>query len=460
MNKVKSIIAAIALMTVAMPIAAQHTASGYFTDGYLYRHEMNPAIANEQSYVAMPGISNLNVAMRSNIGVKDVLFNRNGKTTTFLNPNVSASEFLSNINDNNKVNADIKVTLLGAGFKGFNGYNHISINARANVGVNIPGSLLRLAKEGVENKTYDISDFRAHADAYTEIALGHSHKLNDQWSVGATLKVLLGGANVDAEFNKAELSLEDNAWNAITNGEIQASVKGLTYKQETKMRGADENHPHTYVNDVDVKNTGLNGFGLGLDLGAVFTLNEYWKFSAALLDLGFISWNNNMVASTNGDRTFTTDTYLFNVDKDANNKFSREMDNLKEGVSALYELQDMGDKGSRSTGLASTLNIGAEFTLPAYDKLTFGLLNTTRMNSKYSWTDFRLSANWRTSKIFSMGTNFAVGTYGASFGWILNLHPNGFNCFLAMDHTLGKLAKQGVPLSGNAHVNFGMNFPF
>jgi hypothetical protein len=447
-------------MTVAMPIAAQHTASGYFTDGYLYRHEMNPAIANEQSYVAMPGISNLNVAMRSNIGVKDVLFNRNGKTTTFLNPNVSASEFLSGINDNNKVNADIKVTLLGVGFKGFNGYNHISINARANVGVNIPGSLLRLAKEGVENKTYDISDFRAHADAYTEIALGHSHKLNDQWSVGATLKVLLGGANVDAEFNKAELSLEDNAWNAVTNGEIQASVKGLTYKQETKMRGADENHPHTYVNDVDVKNTGLNGFGLGLDLGAVFTLNEYWKFSAALLDLGFISWNNNMVASTNGDQTFTTDTYLFNVDKDANNKFSREMDNLKEGVSALYELQDMGDKGSRSTGLASTLNIGAEFTLPAYDKLTFGLLNTTRMNSKYSWTDFRLSANWRTSKIFSMGTNFAVGTYGASFGWILNLHPNGFNCFLAMDHTLGKLAKQGVPLSGNAHVNFGMNFPF
>ena len=128
MNKVKSIIAAIALMTVAMPIAAQHTASGYFTDGYLYRHEMNPAIANEQSYVAMPGISNLNVAMRSNIGVKDVLFNRNGKTTTFLNPNVSASEFLSSINDNNKVNADIKVTLLGAGFKGFNGYNHISIS--------------------------------------------------------------------------------------------------------------------------------------------------------------------------------------------------------------------------------------------------------------------------------------------------------------------------------------------
>jgi len=101
MNKlVKSIIATIALMGV-LPVSAQFTASGYFNDGYLYRHEMNPAISNEQSYIAMPGISNVDVAMRSNIGVKDVLFNRNGKTTTFLNPNVTADEFLKNVNDKN-----------------------------------------------------------------------------------------------------------------------------------------------------------------------------------------------------------------------------------------------------------------------------------------------------------------------------------------------------------------------
>lgn len=32
--------------------------------------------------------------------------------------------------------------------------------------------------------------------------------------------------------------------------------------------------------------------------------------------------------------------------------------------------------------------------------------------------------------------------------------------FLGMDHTLGKLAKQGLPLSSNAAVNLGINFPF
>ena len=29
-----------------------------------------------------------------------------------------------------------------------------------------------------------------------------------------------------------------------------------------------------------------------------------------------------------------------------------------------------------------------------------------------------------------------------------------------MDHTLGKLAKPGVPLNSNASFNVGLNFPF
>ena len=29
-----------------------------------------------------------------------------------------------------------------------------------------------------------------------------------------------------------------------------------------------------------------------------------------------------------------------------------------------------------------------------------------------------------------------------------------------MDNTLGKLARQGIPLNSNASVNLGINFPF
>ena len=248
-NKYKIVLVlAWALVCSTAEVSAQHTYSGYFTDGYLFRHEMNPAAGNEQSYVSMVGIGNVDFSVRGNLGLKHVLYNVNGKTTTFLNPAVSTDEFLSKIKDNNRIRTDLNLQLLGVGFKAFGGYNTIGLSARANVNLNVPGALLRLAKQGIENKTYDISDFRAHAEAYTELAFGHSRDINENLRVGAKLKILIGAGNVDAEFQKAQLALGEDAWTAVTDAKVQASVKGLTYKTETKMRGAEgEKHPHKGV---------------------------------------------------------------------------------------------------------------------------------------------------------------------------------------------------------------------
>lgn len=450
-----------ACLALPQTLRAQHTMTGYFNDGYTYRYEMNPALANEKSFVSMPALGNVNIGLQGNLNLSDIIYNVNGKTTTFLNPGVSTSEFLGNISDKNKLMADIKLNILSVGFKAFGGYNTISINARTNIGATVPGSLLRLAKQGVENGTYDISDLNAQAQAYAELALGHSRQINDQWRVGASLKFLFGLGNVDAQFDKAQLTLQDNEWSVVANAEVQANIKGLQYETETKMRGASgEQTEHTYVSDLDIDGYGISGFGLAIDLGAEFTLDEQWKFSAALLDLGFINWSNNMVASTNGDRTFNTDTYLFSFDDNATHYLEDEWDRLAEGLADLYELQDNGDQGSRATMLGATLNLGAEYTLEAYDRLSFGLLNTTRIHGKYSWTDFRLSANVAPVNILSASVSCAAGTCGCSFGWMLNLHMTGLNVFVGMDHLLGSLAKQGVPLNSNAAGNVGINFLF
>lgn len=460
MKTIKSIIA-VAIWGLASAATAQNLNSGYFTDGYLYRHTLNPAFGNDQSYVAMPALGNLNVGMNSNLRVDDILFNVNGRTALFLNPQVSTSEFLDGIHDKNKITENLRLQILGTGFKAFGGYNTFEINARQDLGLNIPGSLFRLAKEGIENKTYDISNFNAHAGGYAEIALGHSRQINDQLRVGAKLKVLLGIANIDANFKKAQLTLGENEWIGITDAEIQASIKSMKYEIEETERGPEgEETTHKYVSGLDIDSWGINGFGLAFDLGAEYKLNKNWAFSASLLNLGYIGWNNNYVASTNGERQINTDKYIFNVDEDASNSFENEADRLMEGLSALYELQDNGDMGSRSKALAATMNLGVQYTPDFYDKLSFGLLNSTRMAGKYSWTEFRLSANVAPTNIFSASANMALGTYGTSFGWLLNFHPSGFNLFVGMDHTLGKLAKQGVPLSGRANVNIGINFPF
>lgn len=452
---IKTIVAAGGLLAAGSFAAmAQNTYSGYFLDNYIYRSEMNPSFGNESNYVGFPALSNINFGMEGNLHLKNVLFNVNGKTCLFTNPNVSVSDVMSGIHDKNRLGANIKLNILNGGFKAFGGYNSVAVNVRANVNAQIPGSLFSLLKEGVANKTYDISNFRANGEAYGEIAFNHSRDIKavPGLRVGGTLKFLLGYGQIDARFNEASLTLGEDSWNIRSNALIRASVKGLQYKTDYN-----EDAGRRYVSGAEIDGTGLNGFGLAFDLGANYKWRDF-RFSAAILDLGFISWSNTAVASTNGTREVQTSKYEFDVDGSDD---TDAWDDLKNNLTALYQLDDLGNQGGRTSALAATLNFGVEYTFPLYRPLTFGLVNTTRIQGAYTWTDFRVSANVRPVKILSASANLGMGTYGVGFGWLLNLNLNkGFSFFVGMDHTLGKLAKQGVPLNSNAKVNLGINFPF
>ncbi len=120
----------------------------------------------------------------------------------------------------------------------------------------------------------------------------------------------------------------------------------------------------------------------------------------------------------------------------------------------------MGELSSRTRTLGATLNFGVDYTFPLYRNLHFGLLSSTRINGPYTWTQARLSANIAPVKVFSADINVMAGTYGVGFGWMLNLNVPGFNLFLGMDRTVGKLSKQFIPVNSNADFNLGINFPF
>ena len=454
MKKIYSKIAALALMLAPAGAIAQNLESGFFTDGYLYRHEMNPAIENSRNYVAMPFLGNINVGMSGNIGIRDVLFNRNGRTVLYTNPQVDAAEFMNGIGNRNRINSDFKIQLLGAGFKAWGGYNTIGINIRGNESTIIPRSIFDITKNGLKNQTYDISDLNAHAHSYVEIALGHSRKINEKWRVGGKFKFLLGAGNVDANVKKGTITLGENGYVANVDAELKGNISGLSYK----TKASEHNPGRMIMNGMDISGYKISGLGAAFDLGAEYKINDDWKVMASITDLGFISWKNTQLAATHG--TVNTNDYIFNVDKDAEHSFSNEGEKLGDKLAELYELEDKGDVGRRTTMLGATMYIGGEYVAPFYRKLTFGLLNTTRINGIYSWTNFRLSANVAPAKCFSAGVNFAIGTYGTSFGWIMSVHPKGFNLFLGMDHTIGKLAKQGIPLSSNTEFNMGINFPF
>lgn len=468
MKTINKILIISSIGVAAFSADAQTTYSGYFLDNYTYRYEMNPALNNEKNFVAMPGLGNINIAMRGSLKVSDIIYKNpnGGKNILFTNGLISAAEAMSNFGNKNKIGEDAKINILAGGFKAWGGYNTVTISANESAMFSIPKSFFSLAKEGISNKTYDIKDLAGGAKAYATIALNHSRDIKQVpgLRVGATFKAYLGFANLDAQLKEADLTLGTDAWTAKTRADVYFSMPGAKFKTdiyEPKGPAAANQPPREYVSgiDTDALSIGVTGFGIGFDLGAQYKWNDF-KFSAAFLDLGFISWSNTVKASTNGTQTFTTDAYTFNANGDASNSFKNEFDNLKDDLSKLYQLKEDEGSHSRTSGVGATLNFGVEYELPYYRKLHFGLVNSTRINGPYTWTQFRLSANVAPVKVFSANVNMEVGTFGVGFGWLMNVHVTGFNLFLGMDHTLGKVSKQFVPLNSNASLNLGINFPF
>lgn len=443
--------AAVLAAVSTLGAGAQSLRTAYFDDNYMYRFQANPAFGNEgHGFVAFPGLGNLNLGTNGTIGVNHLIKTLNGETTTILNPGISASDALSGMRENCRLGIDLRETILAFGFKAFKGYNTVSVSARSNATIGFPKSLVRLAKEGIANETYDLSQFGGTARAWGEIALNHSHQINKQLRVGATLKVLVGVAAIDADVKRANLKLGHDNYILEADAQMHASLKGARY--ETSYN---ENTRRDYVSGLKVDDFGpINGYGAAIDLGAVYTLSKDWEFSLAFTDLGFVNWKENITATTNGLQTVESNDYSFNVDD------NDTWDKFRDKLSMLYELEDKGDTGGRTTGIGATMNAGAQYTLPAYRHLKFGFLNTTRINGKYSWTDFRLSATVEPVKVLSAAVSMGYGTFGASFGALVNVKCPGFNLFVGTDCFPGKLAKQYVPLNSNMNVNLGLNFPF
>ena len=457
--KSKYILSIVVAGAAAGSAFAQASYSGYFIDNYTHRYMLNPAMADtvRKGFVAFPALGSLNVGMHGNVGVNSLVYNVDGRTVLFTNPGVEASTVLGKIHDKNRIGAAVNEDILAVGWKAWGGNNAITISAVADAEVMMPGSLIRLAKEGVENKTYDIKNLRATANAYAQIQLNHSRDIKQVPGLraGAAVKFLLGLGNVDMYMNEAYLQLNEDSWNIRTNADVYANIKNATFKQKYSDKTG-----RFYVDGLDIDGIGLNGFGLGFDLGATYEWRDF-RFSLAMLDLGFMSWSNTLKASTNGYREVATSDYTFSIGSDNKDDDGRtEWDKLTDDLSNLYQLEDEGHTGGRTTGLRATLNWGVEYILPYYRNLSFGMVNTTKFNGSFTWTDFRFSANVHPVKCLAASVNFAAGTYGVAFGWLLNLNVKGFNMFAGMDRTVGKLAKQGIPLNSNAEVSFGINFPF
>ena len=457
----------------AVSVTAQEALrSAYFLPGYNFRHELNPALAPERGYIAIPALGGLNVGLNSNVGLNTFLYPMGGgRLTTFMSPTVGANEFLDKLKDKNHITESLGINILSFGFRGFGGYNTVGISVRQTASVVIPKDMFTFMKRGMTGASthYNFKDLGVNANAIGEIALGHSRRITKDLRVGAKVKVLLGGANLNARISNMDITLSDKVWQVQAQGEMAvAAGKGLyvpTKYELGKERAGSPDADMVEWGDIEYDKFGLSGFGMGFDFGATYQLLPELELSAAVLDLGMMTWNNVVKAQTpsttwsfDGFKDIAVDSSDPNYEE---NKLGNQFENIGDDLEDCTNFRRTETGAKRTTGLGTTVTLGAAYTLPVWKGLVGGLLLTQRIDGIYSWTEGRLSANLIPCGWFDLSANYALSSFGSSLGWIINFHPAGFNLFIGSDYQFYKVTEQYIPVGKvNANIQFGINFTF
>ncbi len=453
--------ATLLLATAVAPAAAQEFRTAAFMQTNNYRHQINPAMLDE-AYVGMPFFGQINVGATGNFGLKNFVYKLDGNPrydlTTFMSPTVSAGEFLGDLHDKNRADVYINYNIFSVGFKAFKGINLVELNVRSNTNVSLPYELFEFMKTTGAKETYHLQDIGVRSQNYLELALGHSHRINDQWTVGAKLKFLFGGAYADFTADQLDVTMNGDQWRIVGDARLKAAVLSSEFDYEDPSKNAPDGRRR--VKGIDDVSFGLPGFGMGVDLGATFKVTKDLTLSAAINDLGFINWSKVKNASSRGDYTFDgfEDIYA-GSNNTGGNKLGDQFETLGDDLEEMFSVYDDGE-GSSSQALAATINIGAEYTLPAYRNLRFGFLYTSRLHGLYSYHQGLLSATIRPVKCLEASVNTAVSSTGCTFGAALSLRAKHYNFFIGSDRIFGKVSKEFIPLNSlNANVTMGMSFP-
>lgn len=456
--------AALTMAAAILPTSAQELRTSYFMETSNYRHQMNPALL-DSPYVGLL-FSNINIGMTGNIGAKQFIFDTNGlpgytgnyRYTTFMDPNVDAKTFLNKLHDKNRFDLYLNYNLFSVGFKAWGGVNLLELNLRSNTNLTLPKGLFEFAKTAGEKEHYEFGGLGMRTQNYMELALGHSRDINKQWRVGGKLKFLIGAAYADFTADNVTLDMTEDAWRIQSNAQMKASLLKSDVIHEAPSKNSADGRPR--VKELDNFGFSLPGFGMALDLGVTYKPIENLTLSAAITDLGFISWKNTHHASSQGDYTFDGFNNIYiGSDKDQTEDIDDQFDQIGDDLEEMFSVYDDGTK-TATQALAATVNVGAEYKLPAYDKLKFGFLYTSRIHGKYSWHQGMLNVGVRPVKWFECNVNGAVTSTGVTAGGMLSLKAPHFNFYIAADRFFSKLGKQGVPLnSSNGNITFGMTFP-
>lgn len=369
------------------------------------KRNLNPALTSSDSvYIGLPGFSGFGMNANNNLfDFSDILQKGNSDSLiTFLHPDASIEDFISRIREKNFIEPDITVPLFSLAFPVKKGYLFFDINERIESNAVVPGSLIELGLRGNASFAGDYLDFsalRAGMRIYHEFGLGFSREYSKRLRVGFKGKVLFGLASLSVLPSSLGIKISENYTHTI-DADLAINLSGpfnvvRNENNSIEKISFDENG---FLNALRLRGPVNPGFAA--DLGATYMMTKRIMVSAAVTDIGFINWRNN-VTNLRTEETFEFSgidlTGVLNGDEDFDEVTSHLTDSLKEAFT--FEQSN----NSYSTMLPLGLNLGASYSISR--NLTFGLLSNSRIIGKQIRESLTLSTNFRLGT--SVSTSFS-----------------------------------------------------
>lgn len=458
---VKNLCIFVILIGIAMNVQAQAYRTGYFLKANSYAHRINPSFQPDRSYLSFPILGNTSVNASTNFEITDFIYPKGGSLVTFMHPDVDAGEFSANLNKNNNLNFGLDITPFSLGFYAFGGFNTIDIGMHFNARMNIPKDMFYFMKD-MGAGSYTLDNINVSTRNYAEVALGHSHKINENLTIGARLKLLLGLAYAEVSMDKMGLTMNDKMWTINANGRAAVGIYGCEFTY-----GEDD-----FFEAVNFSPK-LSNLGFGVDLGVTYdfsnVLTKGLVLSASVNDINFIRWNNVSATAVSPDEPYSFKGFNNVAFEGDDNAFEEELESIGNDLSEFFAIDEM--KTTDYTDFwGATLNIGLEYKMPFYDKLSVGALFTQRFETAYSYTIGSLMLNLSPISFFNVAASASVSTYGFDYGAMLNINFPGFGIFAGANMYVGRVGKidaaemglsaLSIPLDKfNTSAMFGINIP-
>lgn len=427
----KRILTFATIVFAAALTAAAQVRTSYFVESSTYRSQFNPAFAPNYGYMRLPVVGGFDFNLDGTLSLNDFFVrNPNGPgLTSILSNSVSEAEALKGFSKNtNSFNFNNNISLFGFGGYARNGKNFWSVdmNIRTEAALDIPYEFFRFLKTVSDGE--NVSDFSAlqlMAQSYADIGFNYSLPVTDRIYVGARAKLLVGIAHADAKMNSFKLTTGEEQWSAEMQAEMEVNMAGLSARA-----GQDFDDIFNDLEFSDIK--GASGYGFAIDLGAYWQVLDNLQVSAAVNDLGFISWGSSTRLAT-GNKSISFSGVDMTVDANGVTVTPPDftMDDL--GLSVV------GDGQGKTTPIRATVNVGAEYEVWQH-RLGIGLLYHGRMGLYAPSHNLTASLSFHPVHWFTVAPSYTLNSRGGALGLALNLAPRGFNLFLATDVLTSRLA--------------------